>query len=114
MTSELGEAGFWILAALANGRMHGYGILAEVERSSEKRVTLRATSLYSALERLERIGWVSTDGQEIVDGRARRYYRLSSEGEGQLASELERLEAKADVARARLAGLRSATTFAVA
>ncbi|MFI7110127.1 PadR family transcriptional regulator [Nonomuraea sp. NPDC050227] len=50
-------------------------------RSSGERVRLRAGTLYAALDRLHAEGLVAADREEVVDGRARRYYRLTSDGE---------------------------------
>ena len=99
---ELGESAFWVLATLADERRHGYAIMREVERTSEGRVKLKVTTLYAALERLERSGWVAADGEEVVDGRARRYYRLTEAGLDRLTAEVRRLEDRARAARVRL------------
>src|SRR5690606_26942640 len=68
------ESEFWILSSLAEGRRHGYGIMQDVAASSEGRTRLKAPTLYAALERLENDGCIRPGGEEIVDGRARRYY----------------------------------------
>lgn len=44
------------------------------------RLRIAVGTLYGALERLERAGLVAAGAEEIVDGRARRYYRLTEEG----------------------------------
>jgi DNA-binding PadR family transcriptional regulator len=96
------EATFLILTALAGGTQHGYGIITDVERISDERVRLRAGTLYTALERLRADGLVEVDREEIVDGRLRRYYRLTAVGQERLASEAARLQANALVAMSRL------------
>jgi PadR family transcriptional regulator len=100
------EATFLILTALAAGSQHGYGIITDVKMISGGRVRLRAGTLYSALERLRAEDLVRVDREEIVDGRLRRYYRLTSTGSGLLAAEAARLKANATAAlsRLRLAG----------
>ncbi|MFC7722834.1 hypothetical protein [Nonomuraea recticatena] len=45
---------------------------------------------------------METDHEEVVDGRARRYYRLTTEGAALLSAEAERLRRNADTAAARL------------
>lgn len=100
----MSSSAFWILTALANGRRHGYEIMQESAKASDGRFSLKATTLYAALERLERDGLVAADGEEIVAGRARRYYRLTEQGAAKLDHEVTALEAQAKVARARLAG----------
>src|SRR5581483_9733002 len=96
------EATFLILTALAGGSRHGYGIITDVERISERRVRLRAGTLYTALERLQRDGLIEVDREEIVDSRLRRYYRLTPSGGQRLAEEADRLRANAKVALSRL------------
>ena len=101
-TPELGEVAFWILTVLAAGRRHGYAVLQEVQDASGGAVQLKATTLYAALDRLARQGLVQTDGEEIVDGRARRYFVLTDAGSTRLRREAEALEVRARAARARL------------
>jgi DNA-binding PadR family transcriptional regulator len=96
------EATFLILTALAAGSQHGYGIITDVEQISRRRVRLRAGTLYSALDRLRNDGLIEADREEVVDGRLRRYYRLTAEGGEQLAEEAARLRANAQVAMSRL------------
>jgi PadR family transcriptional regulator len=69
------ETTFLILTALADGPQHGYGIIRDVGRISGGRVTLRAGTLYGALERLDADGLIRVDREEVVDRRLRRYYR---------------------------------------
>jgi DNA-binding PadR family transcriptional regulator len=96
------EATFLILTALAAGSQHGYGIIADVTKISDGRVRLRAGTLYSALDRLRLDGLIAVDREEIVEGRLRRYYRLTPEGTAQLATEAARFQANAATALARL------------
>ncbi|GAB3615610.1 hypothetical protein GCM10027416_01670 [Okibacterium endophyticum] len=99
---------FWILTALAGGRRHGYEIMRETATASGERVVLKVTTLYAALERLERDGLIRAAGEEVVNGRARRYYRITDVGSGKLADEVELLERSALVARSRLAAGKAA------
>jgi DNA-binding PadR family transcriptional regulator len=96
------ETTFLILTALAQGPQHGYGIIQDVRRISGERVALRAGTLYGALERLDADGLVAMDREEIVDGRLRRYYRLTDEGSARLAEEAKRLQESAATALRRL------------
>jgi len=96
------EATFLILTALADGSQHGYGIISEVQQISAGRVRLRAGTLYTALDRLRADGLIDVDREDIVDGRLRRYYRLTPEGNGRLAAEAARLHANATAALTRL------------
>jgi DNA-binding PadR family transcriptional regulator len=96
------EATFLILTALAAGSQHGYGIISDVAQISDGRVRLRAGTLYSALDRLRMDGLIEVDREEIVEGRLRRYYRLTPEGTRQLAAEAARFQSNAAAALARL------------
>jgi DNA-binding PadR family transcriptional regulator len=96
------EPTFLILTALAAGAQHGYGIMTDVSRISQGRVRLRAGTLYAALDRLRTDGLVESDKEEIVDGRLRRYYRISEEGALSLTAEVERMRANAAAAAFRL------------
>lgn len=117
MTAQLPQPAFWILTVLSAGRRHGYEIMREASEASEGRVELKVTTLYAALERLEREGLIVADGEEVVNGRARRYYRITDAGSGRLRQEVEVLERSVHAARERLAQVRIATlmpTLAVA
>ena len=57
----LQEPAFLVLSALAAGPLHGYGIAQDVESSSDGRVTLRAGTLYGAIDRLVAAGLVEVD-----------------------------------------------------
>jgi DNA-binding PadR family transcriptional regulator len=96
------EATFLILTALADGSQHGYGIIADVRQISDGQVRLRAGTLYTALDRLRADGLIEVDREEIVEGRLRRYYRLTRAGTTVLAQEAARLHANATAALRRL------------
>jgi DNA-binding PadR family transcriptional regulator len=98
----LREPTFLVLTALAAGARHGYGIIKDVEAISNGAVRLRAGTLYAALERLCADSWVEVDHEEVVDGRRRRYYRLTSEGADRLDAEVQRLQVRTEVAARRL------------
>ncbi|HEY1531362.1 MAG TPA: helix-turn-helix transcriptional regulator [Galbitalea sp.] len=101
-SSELRESSFWILTALAAGRNHGYALLQETRDLSSGRVDLKVPTLYASLDRLRDQQLVALDGDEVIDGRLRRYFRLTDEGASRLSAEIERMEANARGARARL------------
>ncbi|RFU43386.1 PadR family transcriptional regulator [Actinomadura logoneensis] len=97
------EPTFLILTALAEGAQHGYGIIADVERISAGRTRMRAGTLYAALDRLQAENLIAADREEVVDGRLRRYYRLTEDGAAALAAEVEALRRRTEVAARRLA-----------
>lgn len=91
-----------LLTALADEPRHGYALIKEVAEVSEGRVKLRTGTLYAALARLQQQGWVEVTGEEVVDGRHRRYYALTRAGADALAEETERLRAAVREADRRL------------
>ncbi|WP_155359665.1 PadR family transcriptional regulator [Acrocarpospora macrocephala] len=99
---QMQEPTFLILTALAAGPQHGYGVITDVAEISEGRVVLRAGTLYAALDRLRAEGLIEADREEIVDGRVRRYYRLTGEGATRLAEEVDRITRHANAATTRL------------
>jgi DNA-binding PadR family transcriptional regulator len=97
-----------LLTALADAPRHGYAIMQEVLAISEGRIRLRTGTLYGALERLTQQGLVRVENEEIVEGRARRTYALTKDGETLLAAEVSRMQATATEAARRLAAKRGA------
>ena len=108
MTDPLREPTFLILAALAPQPLHGYAIIGEVADLSGGRLALRPGTLYGALDRLADEGLLESDREEVVDGRMRRYYRLTDAGAALLEQEAARLQDNADAARRRLLSRRQA------
>lgn len=74
-----------------NGRMYGYEITRAVRDGSKGKTHITEAALYPALHRLEADGFLETD-QEMVDGRLRKYYRLSRRGKKESAAQLEALQ----------------------
>jgi PadR family transcriptional regulator, regulatory protein PadR len=106
VSDELREPTFLVLAALAGGRKHGYGIIQEVDRLSDGATKLRAGTLYAMLDRLAHEQLIAVAGEEIVGGRLRRYYELTAPGSATLAAASRRRVAVSREAlrRLRLAG----------
>jgi DNA-binding PadR family transcriptional regulator len=96
------EPTFLVLTALAQARLHGYGVIQSVLEFSDGRVRLRPGTVYGALDRLDAEGLVISDGEELEGGRLRRYFRLTGLGQEALAAEADRLAANAAVARRAL------------
>jgi PadR family transcriptional regulator PadR len=99
---EMREPTFFVLASLADGRKHGYGIIKDVEQLSSGRMHLKVGTLYAALERLESADLIQAAGDEVVSGRLRRYFELTEAGASMLEAESERQERNARQARERL------------
>lgn len=96
------EPTFLILTALVSEPLHGYALIAEIEKTSDGRVRLRVGTLYAALDRLTQEGLVAVESEEVVSGRLRRTYRVTGEGAAALAAEAERMATLARRARNRL------------
>lgn len=102
MADPLREPTFLILTALAGEPLHGYGIITGVKAISEGKVGLRPGTLYGAIDRLIDEGLVEDDHEEVVDGRLRRYYRLTDDGAATLNEAAERMHRNAESATKRL------------
>ena len=106
------EQALYILASLARAERHGYGIAQDAEELSGGRVRLTAGTLYGALNRLTEEGLVEAAGEQQVQGRRRRNYRITAAGEAALSEEVERLRSTVAVLGARLSSRRPATGLA--
>ena len=95
--SRMREPTYFILAALQDQDRHGYAIMARAEELSGGRVKLQTGTLYAALDRLTSEGLVHPAGEEIVNGRARRYYALTDAGHAELVAEAQRMSDAAQV-----------------
>lgn len=76
-----------ILKALAAGPLHGYGVSRWL-RSRGGGLRVEEGTLYPALYRLERVGWIEAEWGQSELGRRARFYRLTPEGERQLDVEI--------------------------
>lgn len=97
------EPTYFILAALLDGPLHGYGIIKRAQEMSGGRVRLAVGTLYSGLDRLAGEGLVEVVGEEIVNGRARRSYALTGSGAAALGQEARRMAEAARMVQERLA-----------
>lgn len=78
-----GHLATMVLAVLAGGPAHGYGIAADLKRRSDDQLEVLEGSLYPALHRLEEAGWVESEW-ETNEGRRRRSYSLTAAGKHEL------------------------------
>ena len=78
-----------ILKVVALGPVHGYGISQRIRQISDSVLQVQQGSLYPALHRLEKRGWLAADWGESENGRQAKFYRLSAQGRRQLTSEEE-------------------------
>jgi PadR family transcriptional regulator len=87
--SELlqGTLDMLILKIVALGSVHGYGISQRIRQISQDVLQVQQGSLYPALHRLERRGWLEATWGESENGRQAKFYKLSSKGRKQLTKE---------------------------
>lgn len=95
----MSEQAYLVLLSLVDRPRHGYGIVQTVLKLSDGTTRLGAGTLYGLLDRLTGAGLVEPSGEEVVDGRLRRYYRLTDSGTAAVTAETERLRALARRAR---------------
>jgi transcriptional regulator len=76
-----------ILKTLARGPRHGYAIARFIEDTTGEAVVIEEGSLYPALYRLERRGWVEAEWGTSELGRRAKLYRLTDAGRHQLEAE---------------------------
>jgi transcriptional regulator len=77
-----------VLRTLTAGRMHGYGIARHIARVTDEVLRVEKGSLYPALERLERNGWVRSRWAQSDTGRRARYYTITASGRRALGEEM--------------------------
>ncbi|HEY3989300.1 MAG TPA: PadR family transcriptional regulator [Acidobacteriaceae bacterium] len=76
-----------ILKIVALGPVHGYGISLRIRQISRDVLQVQQGSLYPALHRLEKRGWLRAEWGESEKGREAKFYRLSVQGKKQLSAE---------------------------
>jgi transcriptional regulator len=79
-----------ILRILATEPMHGWGISERIHRISDDALAVNQGSLYVALLRLTRQGWIKSGWQNTENNRRARYYELTRAGRSQLEVETDR------------------------
>jgi PadR family transcriptional regulator PadR len=76
-----------ILKIVALGPVHGYGISLRIRQISKEVLQVQQGSLYPALHRLEKRGWLTAEWGESDNGRQAKFYKLSAKGRKQLQAE---------------------------
>jgi len=76
-----------ILKIVNLGPIHGYGISQRIHQISKDVLQVQQGSLYPALHRLEKRGWIQAEWGESDNGRQAKFYSLSKPGKKQLALE---------------------------
>ena len=91
-----------ILAVLAEGPLHGYGLIKAVEERSRSGVLLDPANLYRVLRRMSGLRWIRQEKDDV--GSRRRTYGIARDGRAVLAAEMQRLERLLAQARPAVAG----------
>ena len=81
-----------ILRTLLFGAMHGHAIAHSIQRTSDEVLQVDHGSLYPALHRLVRRGWIAAKWGTSENNRRARYYRLTAAGRKQLQAETGKWE----------------------
>ena len=92
-----------VLKALQLEPMHGWGITERVEQWSHEVLQVNQGSLYPALHRLMRRGWITSEWRTTDNNRRARYYSLTPAGRRQLAVEQRQWEQLSDAVNLILA-----------
>ena len=87
-----GSLDMLILRTLLWGPIHGHGIAKSIERMSEDALKVEHGSLYTALQRLQQEGWVTSEWGVSKNNQRAKYYRLTAAGRRQLVAETSRWE----------------------
>ena len=81
-----------ILRALAAGPMHGWAISQRIQQVSREVLQVQQGSLYPALHRLERRGWIRATWGNSENNRKAKFYELTRAGQKQLTLETSNWE----------------------
>ena len=76
-----------ILRTLLASSMHGHAIAKHIQQTSEELLQVETGSLYPALHRLERQGWVKAEWRQTENNQRAKFYSLTAAGKKQLAAE---------------------------
>ena len=78
-----------VLRSLSLEPMHGWGMAQRIQQLSRDVLEVSQGSLYPALQRMKRKGWITSEWRTTEHNRQARYYRLTAAGARQLATERE-------------------------
>ena len=81
-----------ILKSLMKGKMHGYGVARWIQSTTNDALQIEEGSLYPALHRMQRRGWVTADWGISESNRRAKYYELTGKGRSQLTTEVKAWE----------------------
>jgi transcriptional regulator len=85
-----GSLDLLILQTVARGAEHGHGISQAIRARSGELLSVETGSLYPALHRLEKKGWLDSEWRSSENNQRAKYYSLTRSGKKQLAAEQDR------------------------
>lgn len=83
---------YFVLTVLLDGPLHGHAILKRIVEVTTGRVRPTVGTLYAILERLTARGVLVVDREETVNGRVRRYFRITDKGVAIVRAEATRMK----------------------
>jgi transcriptional regulator len=89
-----------LLRTLQWGPQHGYGMVQALRVHSGDVLQVETGSLYPALHRLERQGWVRSEWKQTESNQRAKYYRITAAGKKQLSHDLGRWQQMVDAVTA--------------
>jgi len=93
---------FHILVVLADGDLHGYAIMQEIDRISDGSEAAGPTTLYRSIRQMRDLGLLrESKSRPAEDDERRRYYRITNAGRRAAIAEVDRLERVTRVARSK-------------
>lgn len=93
-----------VLQTLRWGEQHGYGIAQAIRSGSGEALQVETGSLYPALHRLEKQGWIRAGWRTSENKQRAKYYKLTAAGRKQLAGEVSRWNRLAEAIAGLLKG----------
>lgn len=81
-----------ILQTLRRGSLHGYAVAQSIKQNSEDLLRVEEGSLYPALQRMLKAGWVQSEWSVSSSNRRVRRYRLTTAGRKKLEREISQFE----------------------
>ncbi len=82
-----GSSNSLLLSVIEHQPMYGYQIVKELEARSQGYFKFKEGTLYPALHRLEKSGYISSRWELLPNGRQRRYYSITAKGQAALIQE---------------------------
>jgi transcriptional regulator len=88
-----GSLDLLVLRTLAGGAKHGYAIARHIHLVTDEALRVEEGSLYPALHRMERRGWIESEWGASESNRRAKFYRLTRTGRSQLKQHVAAWEA---------------------